>query len=101
MSLPIFQTSSKDLSLLQTKWSGMLNPLLASPMAGGQLLQKVSLKAGSNTINHGLASTLQGWYLTRIRASATVYDTQDSNPIPSKTLLLTASAPAIVDIFVF
>ena len=99
--LPYFQTSNKDLSLLQTGWSSQLNPLLAQPIANGQVLKDVSLTIGSNTINHKLGRKLQGWWIVRQRASGSVYDTQDVNTSPQLTLLLTSTANMVVDILVF
>lgn len=71
------------------------------PQVGGVLLRGVSLKSGSNQVAHTLGKTLTGWELTRVRASATVYDTQDTQPLPSTYLTLVASAPVVVDILVF
>ncbi len=65
------------------------------------LLQSVPLASGSNQIAHSLGRKLTGWYLTRVRASATVYDAQDSQPLPSTYLTLVASAPVTVDLVVF
>jgi len=44
---------------------------------------------------------LTGWNPTRIRASATIFDTQDSNQTPQLTLNLVASANVVVDLLVF
>lgn len=101
MALPNFQTSSKDVGLIQSTWSTILNPIIAQPFNSGVILKSVKLVSGSNTINHKLGRDLQGWVIIRQRASATVYDTQDSNTNPSLTLLLTASAPVTVDLLVF
>lgn len=86
---------------MQTYWAAQLNPILALPISRGLILSKVALVSGSNTINHLLSRKLQGWFLVRQRASATIYDTQDSNLSPEITLLLTASGNVTVDIFVF
>ena len=101
MSLPIFQSQSKDLSLMQTSWASQLNPLLNMPLNNGIVLQNIQLSSGSNTINHLLGRNLNGWFITRQRSSATIYDTQDSNPNPSQTLVLHSSGSVSVNIFVF
>ena len=90
-----------DLSQMQTKWKAILDPFLGKPSLQSSILQSISLASGSNTINHGLGRTLRGWRIIRLRASATIYDTQDSNPNPQLTLLLTASAPVVADVEVF
>lgn len=101
MALPIFQSSSRELLLLQTGWASQIDPVLQLPLNSGVLLKSVVLASGPNTINHTLGRKLQGWILTRVRSSATVYDTQDTNSQPTLTLQLTASAGVTVDLFVF
>lgn len=71
------------------------------PLEGMVVLKSVPLSTGSNTVNHTLGRTLQGWFPVRLRASATLYDTQDSNTTPDRTLMLVASAPVTVDLAVF
>lgn len=101
MSLPIFQSDSQALTLLQTNWASLINPVLNLPTNNGHLLKNVALQSGSNVINHLLGKKLQGWFTVRVRASATFYDLQDSNPTPALTLVLEASANVVVDLFVF
>lgn len=101
MPLPIFQTASKDVSLLQTNWAKELNPLLRLPWNSGLILKSVELATGDNSIDTLLGRPLQGWIIVRSRAAATFYDKQDSNDMPSKTLVLNSSAVTTVDILVF
>lgn len=100
-SLPIFQTSDKDLTLLQNKWSSVLNPVIANPSISTSILKNVQLTTGSNTINHLLGRILVGWRLVRVRGPATLYDTQDANPMKTLTLLITSDADVSVDLEVF
>jgi hypothetical protein len=99
--LPIFNSDVPQLSLLQTQWANQLNPVLSFAPVNGLLLKNVSLLSGDNKVNHLLGRKLQGWMLTRVRSSAVVYDKQDSNQMPALTLALNASAPVVVDIWVF
>lgn len=101
MSLPIYQSDSKEMSLMQTAWAQELNPLLSNPMLAGRTLRNVALVAGDNTINHKLGRKLQGWVLVRQRAASSVFDKQDSNSMQDLTLVLNASANAVVDIYVY
>jgi hypothetical protein len=102
MSLPIFQNDDRDFSMMQTKWASQLNPVLELPWSTGVLLKNVVLASGSNTINHKLARNLQGWVPVRFHGGfAQIYDTQDTNTMPSLTLMLTASAGVTVDLLVF
>jgi len=97
MALPLEQT----LPQLQTKWKSQIDPVLAQPWNQGLILPNVSLINGTTTVNHLLGRKLQGWNVIRKRASASVYDNQDSNPTPASTLLLVSSAAVVVDLWVF
>ncbi len=99
--LPFFQTDDRTLSQLQTRWRQELNPLLALPLNQGIILENVALANGSTQVNHLLGRRLNGWILTRVRASATIYDTQDANKTPATTLTLVSNAVVTVDLFVF
>lgn len=99
--LPHYQTDIKELSLLQQTWSAALDPVVDNTFTGGVLLKNVVLVTGPNSINHKLGRKLQGWVMTRVRAAATFYDTQDANPNPQLSLLLTSSSNITVDVYVF
>lgn len=101
MALPTYQTSDLTLNLVQSNWASLLNPLLDLPITKGILLEDISLDIGSNTVNHKLGRKLRGWWIVRQKASAAVYDNQDSNPTPAVTLLLISNAAVKVDLFVF
>lgn len=100
-ALTIFQTPSKDLSLLQSSWSSLLNPVLSNPLTQGFLIPGVTLVMGSNTINHRLGRKLRGYLITGINAAATLYDAQSDNRTPDLTLVLISNAPCKVDLYVF
>lgn len=89
------------LAQIDTKWPEQLDPLLKNPLNSASILKNQSLQAGSNTINHLLGTPLQGWYVIRQRAAATIYDLQDNNQMPQLTLILNSSAPVVVDLVVF
>lgn len=97
MSLP----QRLPLPLMQTQWASQIEPVLNAPIVNGILLQNQVLTSGTNSINHKLGRKLIGWVPVRVRASATLFDTQDSNQTPQLTLQLTASADVVVDIWVF
>lgn len=89
------------LEMMTTEWATQLNPVLANPTLKTVLLKDVALISGTNVINHKLSRPLQGWSTARVRASATIYDLQDSNQTPQLTLVLVASAPVTIDLVVF
>lgn len=98
MILPIFQTAIKEFSLMQTRWSAALEPLLKAPSLKGYVLEGVNLINGATVINHLLSRKLQGWYVVDQNAAATIFRSQPKN---DKTLTLTSNAAVIVDLFVF
>lgn len=101
MQLPKFPTVDRALSLLQTRWAQLINPVISLPMVNQNTLKNVSLKTGTNSVNHLLGRNLQGWFLIRQRASASIYDNQDNNIHPDISLTLVTSADVVVDLVVF
>src|SRR3954466_4670419 len=99
MALPIFQGKEKEMSLMQTAWASALNPVIDMPISKGFIIPNVKLVTGFNQIDHKLRRNLLGWFVVRQRASATIFDTQDSNQHPDMVLFLNASAPVVVDLF--
>ena len=100
-SIAKVQTLDRNFNQFQTNVTSSVNPVLANPLVNGTILPNVSLAVGSNTISHTLNRNLQGWIIVRQRALSQIFDTQDSNPNPSLTLILVASTAVVVDLYVF
>lgn len=98
MTLPIFQTQDKDLTLLQNRWASEINPVLRLPLTQGLTLNGISLISGVNVINHLLDRKQQGWIVTDIDGIAAIYRSQ---PFNSKTLTLTSNATVVVNLYVY
>lgn len=94
-------SEDRVLNMVQDNLVKSINHVAQNPLVNGQILEKVSLLSGANVVVHGLGRPLLGWYITRIRASAIIYDTQDLNKNPSSNLQLVASGAVVVDIAVF
>jgi hypothetical protein len=86
---------------MQNRWASILNPVINNPTNTTAILKDIKLVAGTNVVNHLLDQKLQGWSIVRINAAATIYDAQDANQTPNKTLVLVSSAPCTVSIEVF
>jgi len=99
--LPKFQSEDQSVNMLQTTWSSALNPLLANPLSSMVVLKDIVLAIGSNTINHLLNRTLQGWIVVRQNGVANLYDDQAANPLQNKTLILISDAAVTVNLIVF
>lgn len=98
MILPYFNSDDQTLSLLQTKWSAILNPILSAPTNQGVFIQNINLINGVNTINHGLGRVQLGWSIVDINGAASIYR---SAPFNNLTLTLTSNAAVTVSIEVF
>lgn len=100
MSLPIFNTQTREFSMMQTQWSSQLNPVISNSIVNGRLMKNVQLTTGSNSINHLLDRNYQGYFITGMHgAFIQIYDTP--SPSPTKTIVLNASAPGSLDLWVF
>ena len=96
MSAPL--SSKLSWELANPLWASTLNPIIANPQSGAQIITGFQLQTGVNIINHKLGRLMQGWSIVDINAAITYYR---SAPMNDKTLTLTCSGPAIVNIEVF
>lgn len=94
-------TKDQDLNSVQDNLINVLNPVFNTPILNGTLLQNVILTTGFNTIEHKLGRKLVGWTITRQKSFASIYDDQDNNPLPTRTLTLVTGNDVIVDIYCF
>lgn len=95
------QHDDQRINLIQDRIGDTVNFCLESLLIDADYLEGISIVTGSNTISHKLGRKLQGWIVARINAAITLFDTQDTNLLPERTLLLTASGPAKVSLVVF
>lgn len=102
-TLPQFQSDDRDFQLMQNRWASIINPIVNNPANQSLILKNIVLLSAStpNVVNHLLGRTLQGWSVIRQRASAIIWDTQDTNSSSQLTLNLRTSADVTVDLEVF
>lgn len=91
-------SSNLPWDLAANRWAQQINPFLANPLNGVQILKDIKLISGSNTIQHLLGQLQQGWFLVDIQGVATIYR---SAPFNKFNLTLTSSAPVTVSIGVY
>lgn len=96
--LPKIKDDNQAFQLMQDKWASQLNPLLAKPLSSASILKGVILSNGVTVVNHLLGRTMQGWYISDIDASASIYRSQPFNDL---TLTLTSNAACTVNLVVF
>ena len=101
--IKFFKTPCKDqeLSNVQDNLIRTLNPVFDTPILGGVQLTSIVLAVGSNNISHKLSRNLIGWVITRQRAAASIYDTQDTNLTPQLSLKLTSDAIVTIDLYCY
>lgn len=88
-------------ALANPKWAATLNPVLANPLVNGRLMSGIAVIMGQNTLNHGLGRRLRGYFVVLNSAAVTFYDSQSTNQMPDYTLILNASGPATISLYVF
>lgn len=101
MAIGLVQTPDRTINQLQQNIKQAVDPVIHNPLVNGRLISALSLKTGTNTINHGLNRKLQGWIVVGQGSAASFYDLQAANPNPELTLLLVASANVTISLYVF
>lgn len=100
MSLALFKTDDKDLTLLQNSWKSSIDPTLANPIVNGVLQKNIALVVGVNSINHKLGRNPQGYIITGMHGVySQIFDTTSLNP--SLTLTLNSSVATTIDLYCF
>lgn len=79
----------RALNTLQSNVAEVFAPMIAASQNDSQILVGVVLAPGIvNVVSHKLGRKLAGWKIVRLRANALVWDEQDANKQPDRTLLL-------------
>lgn len=95
-------STDRVVNQLQNNIEQVLTPVLNAPVLDGVLLKEVCLtKEVSNEVEHKLGRTPLGWIIVRKRKDSRIWDLQDTNPQPTKTLSIACSHDVVVDIWVF
>lgn len=94
--------SSREVEKLQQNIENAINPIINKQIIDGILLKKVCLQPGiSNEVKHSLGRVPLGWLVVRKRADSNIWDVQDFNRNPSRTLSLACSHAVTVDLWIF
>jgi len=95
-------TEDQELNRVQQNMAEALRPVLTAAVLDGRLVEDVALATGQdNVVNHGLGRAVRGWLVVRQNAQADLWDTQASNAVPGRTLLMRTSATVTVTLWVF
>lgn len=101
MTLPFFKNLDQAMQLLQTAWASILNPVINNPLVLGTILKGVFLDSGTNIVNHKLGRKLQGWIVVSQDEESNFWDSQATNAMADKTLVLNSTDPVTVNLYVF
>lgn len=101
-ALKKLNSNNTELARFENLVREALGPIIRSNVIDGVLLSGVALKSGqANPVNHGLGRVLQGWIIVGKSSSADIWDSQASNDLPSRTVLLNCSADVTVNLWCF
>lgn len=96
------RTQNDDVQQLQDAVGVVLQDLRGRTLIDGRLVEGVVLAAAQiNVVDHLLNRPVRGYIVVRASASANVWDTQDKNVTPSRSLHLWTSAAVTVTLWVF
>ena len=83
------RTQNQELRQVQDNAGAVFKDLAKRSILDGTLLENVVLEQGkSATISHTLGRPLVGWIIVRRNHEAAVWDGQDTNRTPTRTLVL-------------
>lgn len=93
-------TQLADLNKVQENVQQAVEPLIACPLVGGQMLQNVRVLSGqANMVPHKLGRKPRGWFVVSPKQEVSVWE--EFSELPSSMLKLQASATATINIWVF
>lgn len=95
-------TENTSLNKFQDNVEGALQGIINAPIINGTLVKDICLEAGVvNEVHHKLGREPIGWIVVRKRKDSRIWDVQDYNVNPSRTLSIACSHQVTVDIWVF
>lgn len=100
MKLPYYKSEDLSLTLLQTAWGKIINPIISLPTNNGIFIKGINLVTGDNIVSHKLQRNLQGYIVTSMYNSYSNIYTKVSKQ-PTLNLILNASAPTTIDLWVY
>lgn len=93
----------RALDALQRNLVDVVRPLMASPIAGGNLFADVDFTSGvDRQLSHLLDQAYSGWIISRIRGNAARFlEVPQSLDLNDRFLTLQADADCTADVYVF
>ena len=99
--LRLFQTKAEELDRVYQNVARFASQFTQNPVLDGRVIKDLIIPTASGlTVSHGLGRDIQGWVVVDTSAQADVWKAS-SQPTPSKTLVLAASADVTISLYVF
>jgi hypothetical protein len=96
------RTANDELRQLQDATAVVFASLAGRSLIDGVLIKDLAFTASvEKTVNHFLGREIEGWLVVKKNATADIWDGQATNPTPTRTLRLTASADVTISLWVF
>ena len=99
---PQLNSGDRVLDQVQRYAQDALRKMFATvPIINGKMLKDIALTGEAKTIQHTLGRAYMGWFVVRQNADAGVWEPFQNNPKPDVNLVLKASLPVTVSLWVF
>lgn len=96
------RTKDANLQALQESAKATADEVSGCPLIDGRLIESIVIVLGTpKVVQHGLGRKLKGWLMVRKSAGASIWDSQSTNALATKSLVLNASANVTVSLWVF
>lgn len=93
-------TSDQDLDRVQSRIDDAFKQVDAIPLLSGNTIE-ATIGVTDTAVNHKLQRKFQGWIVIDQDANAVIWRSNVFNPLEDKQLILKASAPVNVKLYVF
>lgn len=96
------KTQDQDLRFLQDNVAAVFKDIAGRTLLDGRLIEAIAITAGTaKTVSHNLGRKLVGWSVVRKDAGAEVWESITNDTIPTRTIVLNASADVTISLWVF
>jgi hypothetical protein len=100
-ALKTIQPKEYELDVVQRNVKEYTGQLNSNPLLSGVHLKGIVLSSSSsNTITHKLGRGYIGWFITKIKVDANIYE-NTTQTLPTRNIVLETTADATVDIYIF
>lgn len=96
------RSSDNNIRQLQDATDAVFKVIIDKAILDGNLLQDIPLDSAIlNSVDHKLGRSPRGYIVVRSNANSNVWDSQDVNPMPTKTLNLNCDVNVTISLWVF